>query len=352
MTVHVLRLLLLPGVAALLAPANAQAPVASVQRIDPPLFGFYGKLLMCGGIPVRASAVVDDRALVLACGKIDRMLAHLPGASQNLVQRGAELHIIGSNQTTSALPELHELAKVFIDNITGKKTNLDKRSRGEGGIYSSCGEENLLGLRGDRYRGGSDICTHEFAHDVMNFGLDPSATAKIVDQYKRSTGQGLWKKAYAALNPREYFAELSMWYFGAHGDFVSGHSPAPGPAGLRSYDPGSYELLDAIYTGREDSTPIHMVPAAQAGDDARSEGGTPPSRLIIANNTDQTLKLLWLDFSGNLRSYGVVFPYDRRFIGTYISHVWIFQDASGKTVARYQANAPDCEIVLNPPAPN
>lgn len=337
-------------IAALIISANAQAPASDIQRVDPPLFGFYGKLLMCGGgIPVRAAAVVDDRALTLACGKLDRMLASLPVVRQTLIQRGAELHIIGKKQQVSTLPEWHgERAEEFIDNVTGQKTDIDKRSRGEGDLYTSCGEENLLGLRGDRYSGGIDICTHEFAHDIMNFGLDPAVRSKIVQQYKLTMEKGLWKGHYPAVDAQEYFAVLSMWYFGAHGQFISPNFPAPGPVGLRSYDPDGYDLLDAIYSGREVSTPIHIVPAALAGDDARSESGTPQSRLIIANNTGETFKLFWLDFDGNLRSYGVIYPYNRSSMGTFISHVWIFQDASGKTVARYQANAPDCEVTLNP----
>ena len=38
----------------------------------------------------------------------------------------------------------------------------------------------------------------------------------------------------------EYFAELSMWIFGSHGEFADHQRqlPAPGPAGLARYDAG------------------------------------------------------------------------------------------------------------------
>jgi hypothetical protein len=42
-----------------------------------------------------------------------------------------------------------------------------------GGLLTSCGEENLLGLEKDRYR-GRDICVQEFAHNILGYGV-PSA---------------------------------------------------------------------------------------------------------------------------------------------------------------------------------
>src|SRR5207253_8357183 len=45
----------------------------------------------------------------------------------------------------------------------------DERTRGMGGLLTSCGEENLLRLEKDRYR-GRDICIHEFSHSIRNHG--------------------------------------------------------------------------------------------------------------------------------------------------------------------------------------
>ena len=68
--------------------------------------------------------------------------------------------------------------------------------------------------------------------------------------------RGLWRrpdgsKAYAATNPSEYFAELSMWLFGSHGEFVDRVRclPAAGPAGLARYDPAGFALVGAIFDG-------------------------------------------------------------------------------------------------------
>jgi len=67
---------------------------------------------------------------------------------------------------------------------------------------------------------------------------------------------GRWEKAYAAVNPHEFFAELSMWYWGTHGDLhMTGAKPADGPEGLKAYDPESFALMDDFYHGRMPLTP-------------------------------------------------------------------------------------------------
>jgi Mlc titration factor MtfA (ptsG expression regulator) len=106
----------------------------------------------------------------------------------------------------------------------------------------------LLNLPSDRYREGFDICIHEFAHAIMNYGFTHEQRQRIQEQYDRSLRSGLWQSAYAATTPNEYWAELSMWYFGARGDRrMNGTPPADGAQGLKDYDPGGYDLLDGLY---------------------------------------------------------------------------------------------------------
>ena len=127
---------------------------------------------------------------------------------------------------------------------------MDQRTRGLGGLHVSCGEENLLRLDKDRYR-GRDICLHEFAHCIRNHGVPPSVVARFDAQYDRSLAKGLWVGSYAASNRDEFFAELTMWYFGTHGDLnMTGPKPENGPEGLKKYDPDAYALFDDFYSGR------------------------------------------------------------------------------------------------------
>jgi DUF1680 family protein len=218
----------------------------SVRRLDPPEQGFFARELDYEGIPIKASAVVADEALFAARERLALLLKNLPDVRYNLKAAGAELHIIGRDQVTSDLPEHRHLrGKPFDGSLT-----VDQRTRGLGGLLTSCGEENLLHLPGDRYA-GRDICVHEFAHNIQDHGLSDDVRQKIQEQYHRSLDKGLWRGAYAATNRSEFFAELTMWYFGTHGDLhMTGPKPANGPEGLQAYDPEAYALLDALYAGR------------------------------------------------------------------------------------------------------
>jgi hypothetical protein len=209
---------------------------------------FFVKNVDCDGIPVRSSAAVEDVALRLACSKITVMLKSLPAVKTRLIRAGVEMHVIGRDENTSDLPEFRgQKGVTYIDN-TGKPTTIDVRTRGMGGRLTSCGEENLLRLPTDRYAGGSDTCIHEFAHAIMDFGMTEQQRDQIRDQYANAMSQGRWRKAYAATNAKEYWAELSMWYFGFHGDRrMEGTPPDDGPRGLRAYDPDGYALLDRLY---------------------------------------------------------------------------------------------------------
>lgn len=311
----------------------------TVTKIGPPVFGFYSKALDCGGIMIRSSAEVDDKALEVAAQKINMMLADIPNARHNLTQWGAELHIIGKDQQTSDLPEFRGQKGVKLDD-NGTTTDIDARTRGMGGIYTSCGEENLLNLPGDRYAGGSDICIHEFAHNIMNYGLDDGLKKKIKEQYQRATGKGLWKDAYAAVNEGEYWAELSMWYFGAHGEFLKGtQKPAPGPAALAAYDPEGYTLLKAIYGGQLKTDKVAVAVAQSVAPNTKSASVNQKVYLMFTNNTAQKLKLFWIDYLGKARAYGEVPPYNKTIQKTFAGNVWKVTDNKGKAIGYYTTNA-------------
>jgi len=228
--------------------AHGQQVVAKTGQIAP---GFFSKYVDCDGIAVRSSSAVEDEALHLGCEKISLMLKNIPRVREALVRQGAELHIIGRNEQTSDLPEFQrQRGQIYVDN-RGKLTTIDERTRGKGGLLSSCGEENILHLTGDRYGDGSDICIHEFAHAIMDYGLDAEQRLAIKEQYARSLSAGLWQNAYAAVNAKEYWAELSMWYFGSHGARrrISSTPAGNGPEGLRIYDPEGFALLQKLYGG-------------------------------------------------------------------------------------------------------
>jgi hypothetical protein len=221
-------------------------PEDKIIAVDPPEKEFFAKVLDYEGIPIKAHKDVADEALFAARDRLSRMLVNLPAVRLSLHKAGAELHIIGRNQVTSDLPEFRRMkGKPFDGDLT-----VDQRTRGMGGLLTSCGEENLLKLEKDRYK-GRDICVHEFAHNIFDNGIEAETRDKFKEQYKRSLDKGLWKISYAGSNIDEFFAELSMWYFGTHGDLhMTGAKPENGPEGLKKYDPVAFTLFDEFYSGR------------------------------------------------------------------------------------------------------
>ncbi|MGO8926202.1 MAG: hypothetical protein ACLQU3_04840 [Limisphaerales bacterium] len=240
------------------APAAASRPTITV--IDPPESGFFAKRLDYEGIAIKAPTNVVDEALFAAYGRLSMMLSNLPSVRIKLRAAGAELHIIGRDQVTTDLPEWRQDKGKPLAEYHG--LTRDQRTRGMGGLLTSCGEENLLKLEKDRYR-GRDICVHEFAHNILGYGVSRDVRDKVRQQYRRSLDQGVWVGSYAGSNFDEFFAELTMWYFGTHGDLgMKGAKPANGRDGLRAYDPEAFALLDAFYSGRME--PAETTPASGA----------------------------------------------------------------------------------------
>jgi VHL beta domain len=314
-----------------------------IKRINPPESNFFTKEVECFGIPIKSSDVVSDEALDLAKQHLSLMLQNNPGMVNNLRQSGSELHLIGKDQATSDLPEHRsKKGKPFDGSM-----DIDKRTRGVGGLCASCGEENLLGLPQDRYadrHSPGSICVHEFAHTILTYGLDESIRQQWQEIYKRSTSSGLWKSAYASKNYDEYFAELSMWYFGGLGD--RGHiSPTPkaGKEWLQSYDPEAFQLLNRIYTGqlRPKILPPLVVAERHPGSDEsslRSLIGDAPTQLKLVNKTAESVDIFWLDYEGKRVQYGTLEPGCVQIQNTYASHPWLFADKQGNAIAIFVAS--------------
>ena len=198
-----------------------------ITVIDPPETDFFSKLLDFHGIPIKAHKVVVDDALFAAHDRLSLLFTN-----------------------TTDLPEWrHDKGKPIAEY---KGLTRDERTRGMGGLLTSCGEENLLRLEKDRYR-GRDICLHEFAHNLLNNGCPREIKTRFATQRTNSLAKGLWQKSYAGSNVDEFFAELTMWYFGTHGDLrMAGPKPEKGREGLQNYDPDAYKLMDDFYSGRID----------------------------------------------------------------------------------------------------
>jgi hypothetical protein len=282
--------------------------------------GFYAKRVDYAGIAIKAHASVDDRALVRARDKVARMLGSLAAVRANLAAAGAELHIIGAAQSTSDLPENRHLkGRLFQGTLT-----LDERTRGVGGLLASCGEENLLELPSDRYA-GRDICVHEFAHAIYGVGMDEATRTIFQSRYEAAKASGRWAGFFAETNADEFFAELSMEYFGSE----------RGTAWLAAHDPESFALLDRFYRGRL-AVKRGIWPASRlltAAATLRSVETPDRARLLIRNRTADELQLYWFDFDGTRRAYGPVPAFGFVSQETFDRHAWVLVAPDGSARA-------------------
>jgi hypothetical protein len=125
----------------------------------------------------------------------------------------------------------------------------NERVRGTGGLdVTSFGEENLLNLPLDRYDDES-IAVHEFCHtiDAAIGTIDSGWRERLVQTYRAAMTQGLWKNAYTASNPAEYWAEICQSYFDCNRVNNWNHAPIGTREQLKQYDPEGYEFVKATF---------------------------------------------------------------------------------------------------------
>lgn len=319
-----------------------------IMYSDSLLQSFYAKSLNADGIVIRSARVVDDQALIIAAGKIKMMLARVPKVTANLVMSKVELHIIGKNQNTSDLPEYqNEKGIAYQDN--GMETNIDKRTRGLGGpTMASCGEENLLRLPQDKYAGGYDICIHEFAHTLMASGLDDNIRKKIRSRFNNALATGLWKNSYAATNAEEYWAELSTWYFGFHGDYVRNNAfrtnlSASGAHWLKEYDKEGYKLLDSIYSGLIEPRLLTGKPSMIVSAGVPSVASALKATFLVINKQAHAIPVYWIDYKGKAVYKRTIAAGSSVNMETYQSSVWLLNYDEGKSIYM-QVNEEQCKL--------
>jgi hypothetical protein len=232
-------------------------------RFDPPqpdgVPSFYTQRIDAGGFPIVASAKVNPYALKEAAFLIDMLLAKRPDARKAMVESGARLCIMAHDEYTTDLPEFVRLGVPPNSQYPGvsAKDYWDARARGLGGSerdpYCSCGEENLLGYKGDPYSTES-ILIHEFAHNLHLRGMnnvDPTFDNRLRMAYGDAMKAGLWKGKYASVNHHEYFAEGVQSWFDNNRENDHDHNHVNTRAELLEYDPGLAAMCREVFGDTE-----------------------------------------------------------------------------------------------------
>jgi hypothetical protein len=266
MRCHLARLaalLLVVGCTATLAGQPLQAVVAPPPvglGLDP----YYAKYVDAGGIPVIGSSRVPDVALVRARDIMLAMLERRPDLRAELELEGVRVGVMADKEQITDLPEYRHLAKPTRDDprltacergnyaliqATSDRDYWNSRVRGLGGLFTTAGAENLMGLQADRYY-GENIFVHEFSHVILGAAetVDPNLYRGVKQAYAKARAKGLWKGDYASVTAEEYWAEGTQYWFDDNklarldGDVnVVSHSD------LARYDPALYAMLAKVY---------------------------------------------------------------------------------------------------------
>src|SRR4051812_1838117 len=244
--------------------------IVSVTLADPPkilppspdlqnclhLSPFYKKSLDDHGLWIVSSEKPSDYALREAAWIIDHVLANRDDLREALVKANVRIVVMAAGEFTTDVPE-HAHLKAPKNTTVPAKQYWDRRARGLGGTPSdpltSCGEENLLNLKGDPYR-GENILIHEFAHIIMNVGIrnaEPDTHKKIIDNWKAARDEGLWKNTYAITDDNEYFAECVQSWFDCNAKNNTSHNDIDTRDKLKKYDPRMAEMLGQIFRNNE-----------------------------------------------------------------------------------------------------
>lgn len=241
------------AVGLLVAVTLAAPAFAARARIGPVparlgLDRFYAKHLSAKGLPIVASRAVSDAALHEAAALVDVMLDVQPDVRRALIDARIRVVVIGRTERTTDVPEHRDLGAFW-----------DERARGLGATrerpVTSCGEENLLGLLEDRYKGES-ILIHELAHTIADIGVpavDPTFTRRLKAIYRHARERGLWDGTYAATNHQEYWAEGVQSWFDANRAVVPSdgiHNHVATRAQLEDYDPWLASLIAEVFGER------------------------------------------------------------------------------------------------------
>jgi hypothetical protein len=207
------------------------------------LHEFYKKHVEINGLPIVSSDKVNDKALLVARKDIAMMVAKEPRMIDALVKNKVRVSVMAVSELTTDIPEHSDLTP---------KEEWDQRARGLGATHgrpsSSCAEENLLGMPGDRYK-GENILIHEFAHTLHTMAivdLDAKFDERLKKAYADAMAAGLWKNTYAATDHKEYWAEgVQSWFnVNMEAKLPNGiHNHVNTHKELKEYDPVLYALI-------------------------------------------------------------------------------------------------------------
>ena len=223
-------------------------PISDELRTEYRLHPFYKRAVVIDGIPIVGSENVSDYAFLECAWVLDNLLAEQDRIKQALTANKVRMGIIAATEYTMDIPENQRR------DMLARAAYHDRRSRGLGGAtLATCGEENLLGLRGDPYR-VENITIHEFSHTIASNlrRVDRAWWDRLNELYRQAMGDGLWAGTYAATNVQEYWAEGTQSWFDCNSPRSDGrvHNGVWNRQRLEAYDPRLAAFMKETYGDR------------------------------------------------------------------------------------------------------
>lgn len=189
------------------------------------------------GITIVGNARVSGAAFDAAEATITRMFSSNT-IEDRLIEEGAYVIIADRTQGVLDLPEFAclsgDIGDSFYANVCGVADRADYP-------VATVNELDLIGNRTGPCR-GLNILYHELGHLVQGWTLDHPDYLDVRLFYQSALDGGKYKRAYAARNANEYFAEGVQAYF-LHVEPEGGKDRA----WLKRYDPDLFELLARIF---------------------------------------------------------------------------------------------------------
>ncbi|MDA0213845.1 MAG: hypothetical protein O2875_00605 [Planctomycetota bacterium] len=326
---------------------------------------FYTKCVVVEGLPVVGSAKVSDCALLEAAFLIRKEIGHRPEILRAMAKNGVRFAVMAPTEMTTDIPEHSDLTP---------RNFWNRRARGLGATTArpavSCGEENLLCLRGDPYS-TENILLHEFAHAIHEMGMntiDPTFDARLQQVFDSAKADGLWMGTYAMENRMEYWAEGAQSWFDTNRANDKEHGPIDTRGKLKVYDPRFAALLTEIFgdgswryvrpdrraelkseglehlAGFDPNTFAPFVwPENKRGDQplepqlvwippekiprASPPNASQPTTIHFVNQRKEEMVIEWIDSNGKQKFYCAIRPGSSHLQSTFVGHVWLISHA-------------------------
>jgi len=173
---------------------------ARLKKLDP----FFKQHVVVGGTMVLGSEKVSRRALEEVAYLARKMLANRPDVLNNYTRY---LAVMAYTEMQSALPACRGMSPWW-----------DYRARGLAGSTISCGEENVLCLKGDPWA-GENIFIHEFAHGLHGAfkGINKEFQTRLDALHGKAKKSGLFRGYGIEGGSSEFWAEGVQAWFNCNG---------------------------------------------------------------------------------------------------------------------------------------